>query len=121
MSAPRRERSAPVGADAMRGTSGRAPSLAAPRGVRSPHRGYDPAALPTRPAVLRASVGGAIAHDIPGSRAFVGRDIARLDSGVAFDGCRAVRGEHGMLLTDRGSESRTRARRSGASAGEIER
>jgi hypothetical protein len=121
MSAAWRECIVPVGADVMRGRPEPAPSGAARRGVRFPHRGYDPAALPTRPAVLRASAGGAIAHDIPGSRAFFRRDIARLDSGVAFGGCRALRGEHGMLSTDRGSETRTRARRSGASTGGIGR
>ena len=110
-----------LGAEAVRGGLGRAGWAVVPRGVRSPLKGYDPPLLPTCPAVLRVSTGGAVVYGFPGSRSLAEDDGASLDFGVEFGGCLAVHGEHGMLLTDHGPETLTSVRGLGRSAGEIEK
>ena len=92
-----------------------------PRGVRPRLEGYDPAVLPTCPAVLRVSAAGAVVYGFPGSRSLAEDDGASLDFGVEFGGCLAVHGEHGMLLTDHGPETLTPVHGLGESAGEIEK
>ena len=109
-----------LGAEAARGGLGHAERTVVRRGVRSPLRGYDPPVLPTCPAVLRVSAGGAIVHGIPGSRTLAEDDVESLDFGVEFGGCLAVHGEHGVLLTDCGPETLTPVRGLEESAGEIE-
>ena len=110
-----------LGAEAARGGLGHAERAVVRRGVRSPLRGYDPPVLPTCPAVLRVSAGGAIVHGIPGSRALAEDDVESLDFGVEFGGSLAVHGEHGVLLTDHGPETLTPVRGLEESAGEIEK
>ena len=109
------------GAEAVRGGLGGAERAVVRKGVRSPLKGYDPPVLPTCPAVLRVSAGGAVVHGIPGSRALAEDDVVSLDFGVEFSGCLAVHGEHGMLLTDHRPETLTPVRGLGESAGEIEK
>jgi hypothetical protein len=109
------------GAEVVRGGRGGAERAVVRKGVPSPLKGYDPAVLPTCPAVLRVSAGGAVVRGIPGFRALAEDEVVGLDFGVEFGGCLAVHGEHGMLLTDHGPEILTPARGLGESAGEIEK
>ena len=111
MRARRMERLAPTGAE----------RAVIRWGVHSPRRGYDPAVLPTCPAVLRVSAGGAIVHGVPGSRALAEDGVVSLDFGVEFGACLAGHGEHGVLLTDHGPETLTPVRGFEESVGEIEK
>ena len=92
-----------------------------PRGVRSRLGGYDPPVLPTCPAALRVSAGGAVVHGNSESRGFAERGAAGLDVGMAFGGRLAAHGERRTLRTDCGPETRMPVRALGRSAGEIER
>lgn len=121
MRGSRGRRPAPTGGGGMCGAPGAAAPSVVRRGVRFPRRGYDPAALPTHPAVPGVCARGANAYDIPGSRALAAGGAASLDFGVALGGCLALRGGRGTLRTDRESEARMRGCGPGESAWEMER